>query len=106
MATSIDRSQDLTVTWTGGTPGSYVFIYGTSTLTGTAGTGTTTAGYTCLTTADAGKFTVPSHILSALPVGSGGTGIQNQVQSPLSASGLDIGIAIGDISFSIPSTYK
>lgn len=106
VAATIDRSQDLTVTWTGGTPGAYVFIYGTSTLTGTAGTGTTTAGYTCLTTADAGKFTVPSHILSALPVGSGGTGIQNQVQSPLPASGLDIGIAIGDISFSVPSTYK
>ncbi len=106
VATTIDRSQDLTVTWTGGTPGSYVFIYGTSTLTGTAGTGTTTAGYTCLTTADAGKFTVPSHILSALPVGSGGTGIQNQVQSPLSASGLDIAIAIGDISFSVPSAFK
>ena len=102
-AANIDRSQDLTVTWTGGTPGSYVFIYGTSTATGTT---TTMAGYTCLTTADAGKFTVPSYILSALPAGSGGTGLQNQVQSPLSASGLDIGIAIGDIALSVPSTYK
>jgi len=103
VASTIDRSQDLTVTWTGGTPGSYVFIYGTSTATGTE---TTTAGYTCLTNADAGKFTVPFYILSALPAGGGGMGMQNQVQSPLSASGLDIGIAIGDISFSVPATYK
>lgn len=103
VAATIDRSQDLTLTWTGGNPGSYVYLGGVSTA---IGAGNTALGYTCLTTADAGKFTVPSYILSALPAGSGGTNIQDQIQSPLSASGLDIAIAIGDVSFSVPSTYK
>jgi len=103
VAATIDRSQDLTLTWTGGTPGSYVYISGVSTATGPP---TTMLGYTCLAKADDGKFTVPSYILSALPAGSGGTNIQNQVQTPFSASGLDIASAIGDIAFSVPSSYK
>jgi hypothetical protein len=65
-----------------------------------------TAGYTCLASADAGKFTVPSYILSALPAGSGGTAVQNDVYSSLPASGLDIGTTQGDISFSVTSTYQ
>ena len=34
------------------------------------------------------------------------TGTANQVQSTLSAGGLDIALAIGDVSFSHPATYK
>ncbi len=102
VAANIDRSQDLTVTWTGGNPGSYVYITGTSEDLKTFVVG----GYTCLAIADAGHFTVPSYILSALPAGKGGTALQNQVQAPLVASGLDIAIAIGDISFSTPSTVN
>ena len=102
VAATIDRSQDLTVTWTGGNSGSYVYITGTSEDLKTL----VVAGYTCLALADAGHFTVPSYILSALPAGKGGTALQNQVQAPLVASGLDIAIAIGDISFSTASTVN
>jgi len=101
-AASIDKSQGLQVTWTGGNPGTFVFITGASTSTSLKITG----GYTCLASVDAGQFTVPSYILSALPTGSGGTGLQNDVYSSLAATGLDIGLALGDISYSVASSYK
>ena len=101
-AATVDRSQGLTVTWTGGNPGTYVFITGTSTSVKPVVTG----GFTCLAHVDAGQFTVPSYILSALPAGSGGTLLQNEVPSTLTASGLDIATAGGDITSSIASTYK
>jgi hypothetical protein len=55
---------------------------------------------------EAGQFTVPSYILLSLPPGNGGTGFQNYIPSSLSASGLDIALAIGDITFSATSAYK
>jgi uncharacterized protein (TIGR03437 family) len=100
VAASIDKSQGLHVTWSGGNPGTYIFITGASaTSAGVA------AGYTCLAPVDAGEFTVPSYILSALPDGNGGTQLQNDVYSSLSADGLDIGLAVGDVYVSTPSTY-
>lgn len=102
VAATIDRTKDLQVTWTGGNPGTYVFISGTSTTPPPQLIG----AFTCLAKVDDGKFTVPSYILSALPAGKGGTLIQNNVYSALSASGLDIGLADGDVSFSVTSTYQ
>jgi hypothetical protein len=102
VAATIDRSKDLQVTWTGGNPGTYVFISGTSTTPPPQLLG----GFTCLAKADDGKFTVPSYILSALPAGKGGTEIQNAIYAPLSASGLDIAVADGTVSFSVTSTYQ
>ncbi len=103
VAESIDRTQGLPVTWTGGNPGSYVFITGSSISTSNSNI---IGGFTCLVSADAGQFTVPSYILSALPAGKGGVGVQNDVYSSLSAGGLDIGLALGDISYSASGTYK
>lgn len=102
VAAAIDRTKDLTVTWTGGNPGTYVFISGTSTTPPPQVLGS----FTCLAKVDDGKFTVPSYVLSALPVGSGGTMIQNDVFSQLSASGLDIATADGAVSYSVSSTFK
>lgn len=100
-AATVVKSQGLHVTWTGGTPGTYVFITGSvsSSALGAA------AGYTCLAPVDAGQFTVPSYILMALPDGNGGTQVQNIIYSSLPASGLDIGIATADVSISVTSTY-
>jgi uncharacterized protein (TIGR03437 family) len=105
-AATIDRSQDFKATWTGGNPGSYVFVTGVSTLVATATTKAITIGFTCLAKADDGQFTVPSYILSALPPGIGGVGIQNDIYEPLPASGLDIGMAQGEIGIGTRSTYK
>lgn len=101
-AATIDRTQGLQVTWTGGNPGTYVIITGTSSSTQPVVIG----GFTCLASVDAGQFTVPSYILSALPAGKGGTLLQNNVYSSLSPTGIDIGVAAGNVSFSVTSVYQ
>jgi hypothetical protein len=63
-------------------------------------------GYTCLVPIEAGQFTVPEYILSGLPAGTGGAALQNYVYSTLSASGIDIGVSLADISYSIRTTIQ
>jgi uncharacterized protein (TIGR03437 family) len=100
VAATVDRTQPLTVTWTGGNAGSYVYVSGTSTA------GSVTAGFSCLANAGDGAFTVPAYILSALPAGTGAVEIQNDIYVKIPASGLDIGIATGEIGISAISTFK
>jgi hypothetical protein len=65
---AIARSQDLTITWSGGDPArQFVAITGVSMSASGAA-----AGFECRQTIDAGSFTVPSRILSALPVTASG----------------------------------
>lgn len=104
-AATIDKSQGLTVTWTGGNPGTYVSISGTAGTANSGGSGPV-AGFTCLAPVGDGRFTVPSYILLALPTGPGGVVVQNIIYSSLSASGLDIGLALGTISYSATSGYR
>jgi uncharacterized protein (TIGR03437 family) len=104
-AATIDRTQGLTVTWTGGNPGSFVFITGDSSTTTATSLGVI-GGYTCLAKVEDGQFTVPSYILLSLPPGNGGTEVQNYITSSLSATGLDMAMAIADITFSEASVYK
>lgn len=99
---SIDRSKSLKITWTGGNPGSSVYISGTSTVPGT----TTLGEFQCLASADAGQFTIPSFILGALPVGSGGINVQNDILAPLSATGIDIGQGQATISYNAAASFK
>lgn len=106
VAANVDRSQKLTVTWTGGNAGSYVYVTGVSTSKATSTTPSVTVGFTCLANARDGQFTVPSYILSALPPGAGGMAIQDDIYEKLSASGLDISFALGEIGISNKSTYK
>jgi uncharacterized protein (TIGR03437 family) len=101
-AATIDRTKGLLVTWTGGNPGTYVYVTATSTSPGLQLLG----GYTCLVPIDAGEFTVPSYILSGLPAGTGGAALQNYVHSTLSAGGIDIGVSLADISYSVRSTTQ
>ncbi len=67
---SIDRTQPLTITWTGGDPNGFVDITGIAS-TATASSGPV-AGVTpgnlveCLVPASAGKFTIPAFVLEAL----------------------------------------
>jgi hypothetical protein len=98
-AASVDKTQGLRVTWTGGNPGTFVSISGASTASGV------TVGYLCLAPVEAGEFTVPPFILLGLPSGSGSTLVQNIISSPLSASGLDIALKLATISYSVNSSY-
>jgi len=106
IAATIDRSQNLTATWTGGNPGSYVYVTGVSTSKATSTAPSVSLGFTCLISASDGQVTVPSYILSALPPGSGGMGMQNDIYMPLTASGIDIGLALGEIGFSATATFR
>jgi uncharacterized protein (TIGR03437 family) len=104
VAGAIDKTRGLQVTWTGGNPGTFVNISGSSSITG--GGTQITAGYRCLAAVEAGQFTVPSYILLGLPNGNGGTLVQNLIDAPLTASGLDIATAAASVSYSVSSTYS
>jgi uncharacterized protein (TIGR03437 family) len=95
--TNLPRSQDLTITWTGGVAGATVGIYGSS-ADPASGVGT---AFSCSERAEVGSFVVPSWILSAMPASGvdasvgiragflmlGNTGAPVRFQ----ASGLDVG---------------
>lgn len=67
--TTISRSHDVVVNWSGGSANGYVAIIGTST-TGSSGNtaGQVTGTFGCTAKGASGTFTVPSWVLSALPV--------------------------------------
>jgi uncharacterized protein (TIGR03437 family) len=100
-AAAIDRTQGLLYTWTGGLPGTYVFLGGVSTGSGV------TAGYSCKVHVEAGQFTVPSYILLGLPAGSGGASIQqHDTDTSFSATGLDVAGISAVIEYSAAGTVK
>ena len=78
---TVTRSQNLEVTWTGGDPGSFVTIAGSSTMLAPRGG----AGFFCTAPARPGRFTVPSSVLLALP--PSGT-VQGTSLGSLSVSGV------------------
>lgn len=69
IGATIDRSQGLTVTWTGGGQDEFVAISGTALVTTGLGPTNTSPGnvFLCIAPAAAGAFTVPSFVLEALP---------------------------------------
>jgi len=102
LAATLDRTQPLPLTWTGGNSGPHTFTF----ILGSVATPLRGRGFTCLTSADAGQFTVPSYILAAMPAGNSGVQLQNSIQLPLSVPGIDLGLAIGQISYSVTGTIK
>lgn len=97
---SVTRSSGSTYNWTGGAPGSWVVVSGTS------ASSTVSGSYACVWPQSALTGTVPPYILSGLPAGSGTSSLQNSSPSTsFTASGLDYGVAFGSVSFSINSGY-
>jgi hypothetical protein len=96
---NIPRSQDMTVTWSGGVVGAYISILGSS-ANPANGAG---AEFICTERAEAGTFTVPSWVLSAMPASGvdpsvGGTAVgfltlQSTLAQPVrfQATGTDVG---------------
>jgi hypothetical protein len=70
--TNISRSEDLTITWTGGDPNEFTAISGIGVVsTSPLGPSTDSTGaFLCIVPASAGTFTVPSVVLQALPASS------------------------------------
>ena len=99
--TAVDRTQPVTVTWTGGIPGTYVQIGGGSTLISAS------AEFLCIAPVEAGQFTIPSYVLLATPAANGGINLINQ-SNPVTFgdSGLKTTYAVAETESSISVPFK
>jgi len=89
VTTPIDRSKDLTITWTGGIPDTQVTILGGSLVNGV------NVAFLCAAPVSTGQFTIPAYVLLHLAAtGSsqvpGQLTMQNRSVSTFTASGLDV----------------
>jgi uncharacterized protein (TIGR03437 family) len=66
LPSTVNRSNDLTINWTGDNSADEAIVFG-SAATLVNGSPVSGATFTCITTAGAGGFTVPSSILNQLP---------------------------------------
>jgi uncharacterized protein (TIGR03437 family) len=84
------RANGATVTWTGGSPGSVVWIRG---ISATDNSFTNGAGFVCFADAGAGTLTVPASVLLALPAGSSAVwDLRAFTYGSFTASGLNLGV--------------
>jgi hypothetical protein len=104
VAASVSKTQSLTITWTGGNPGTFVYISGTATLP-QRGAPPIIAGFSCEERVEAGSFTIPAYILSALPDANGGMNVQNNFFQQFTASGLDVTAAGATIAYSATGAF-
>jgi len=103
---TVNRSNGLTVTWTGGAANSYVQISGRS-VAGSESLAVVNGHFTCAAPVTAHQFTVPPAVLLALP--PGGTGpqfapfgtlsVSNITGQPFMAPGLDLGLLSTSVNF-------
>jgi uncharacterized protein (TIGR03437 family) len=103
-AATISRSQDLAITWSGGDPSGFVYVFGQSPIDMANSTG---VEFVCVGRQSDGGLTVPGPILSALPASSnisesgltlpGGVMVVNSATITRgSAPGLDVFLAAGN----------
>ena len=102
---TVTRSSGVLFTWTGGAPGTLVFMTGNS--SGTVNGQQVSASFTCIAPQSALQFQVPSYVTDVLPAGNGNLSIANYTQfTTFKPSGLDLAIAAGFTSDQINSTYQ
>ena len=100
---TINRAQGVQVSWTGGTPGSYVIIEGNAFDENTGASG----NFTCVANQSALGFMVPGYVTRSLPAAPGTLGVDNVSNyTTFSASGLDFGIAFGISGVTVNSVYQ
>lgn len=99
---TVNRSQPLTVTWSGGSPG-YVLVGGyVSSFSGMT-------GFICSEDASKGTFTVPSFVLSLLPAANSGAGvfvIPHPLSHPVTIPGLDLAYFMDGSNGSKPVVFE
>lgn len=103
-AANVTRSAGQQITWTGGSPGTYVYMSGSSS------NGSISGSFQCYSPVEALAFTIPGFVLDTLPASSTGAGnlaVENST-APVSftATGINYGFGIGALSYSINATYK
>jgi hypothetical protein len=109
-AGSIDRTKDLTITWTGGDAFGYVEILGTAQL-GPQNSPTYTLAFDCAAPTSAQSFTIPSAVLQMMPTGTNAyasiTLSTNSYSSAIaSIPGFDFAVNNSKNSIGIPVVYK
>ena len=112
--TTVNRSNGVTVSWTGGADNSYVQISGMS-VTGGGTLAVVTAYFTCAAPVSANQFTVPPAVLLALPPGGSGPpsgpygtlSVSNITGQELTAPGLDLGLISTSVNYNnVMVTYQ
>ncbi|HTC34533.1 MAG TPA: hypothetical protein VK724_14225 [Bryobacteraceae bacterium] len=101
---TIDRSQPLTLNWSGGTSPASVLIGGYI-----ASETTQFVGFVCVEDAGKGTFTIPSFILSALPPAETGGAMfiaAHPLSQPVTIPGVDLAYAINGSSDSESVVYQ
>lgn len=103
----IDRTQDLTITWTGGVPGTQMTVVGGSNVAGVNG------AFLCAAAIEAGQLTIPSYVLLNLPptgtsLVPGQLTVGNDAVSPqlFTATGLDWGKVIYGLNYTLFVKYQ
>lgn len=101
----IDRTQDLTITWTGGIPGTQVTAVGGSDVGGV------NAAILCAAAVEAGQMTIPSYVLLSLPATTGSSSagqltLGNTGVSLFTATGLDFGVIRSGLDYTLSAKYK
>jgi len=109
-ASAIDRTQPLSITWSGGDSGSYVLIGGFGNAPfGTSST--VSAFFLCLAPNSAGGFTVPPYVLESIPANSSKStdlmlvGSTSPLQT-FTAPGLDAGVVTSAFLTGETVTFK
>ncbi len=108
---NVPRGQDLLLTWSGGAQGGVVMIMGASSITTPLQAGVM---FLCTAPVSAGQFTVPSVVLSALPVSEVQSGVSTGLlmlgttTQPVkfTATGLDVGNYTASSTFGKTVAYQ
>jgi uncharacterized protein (TIGR03437 family) len=110
---TVNRTNGVTVNWSGGAPNSYVLIFGSSSASVSYQATPLTVTFDCIAPVSAGTFTVPPVVLQALPAASASgltsptLTVENTANPVLfSASGLDLGYVTSFVYDSINVSYQ
>jgi uncharacterized protein (TIGR03437 family) len=106
----IDRTQPLTITWSGGDSNGYVDIVGTG-QTGPAGAPAFTSYFQCAAPTAGGSFTIPAAVLQGLPAGPGAysslqVSTNTMVLTLPAITGFDAGVNNSQFQTNVPVIFK
>jgi uncharacterized protein (TIGR03437 family) len=108
ISSNINRSNPLTILWSGGDSNGYVDIQG-YTQAGSALSGIYFVAFECAAPVSAGQFTIPSSILLAMPPNNFGTLQVNTIAFPNilgNVPGFDVAVNSSQFSVQIPVVFK
>jgi uncharacterized protein (TIGR03437 family) len=101
----VDRTQDMVIKWTGGTPGTQVVVSGDGLSNGVA------TAFQCAAPVEAGQITIPSYVLLLMPPASSspitsGLTVENAAAARFTAPGLDEGVVRYSDTYHLSLKYQ